>query len=85
MSAVVVDAVRTPIGKRTGGQWTLYSADLLVTTLKALVQRSGVEPEDIDQIVGGGVLQVGKCRSYNITTRTVGRLRSAHSVRPAPA
>ncbi|HEY3716435.1 MAG TPA: acetyl-CoA C-acyltransferase [Jatrophihabitantaceae bacterium] len=63
---VVVDAVRTPIGKRAGGLSGLHSADLLATTLSTLVRRCGLEPDTVEQIVGGCVSQVGM-QSYNVT------------------
>ena len=51
--AVIVDAVRTPIGKRNGALSGWHPADLLGHVLTALVQRSGVDPEIVDDVVGG--------------------------------
>lgn len=62
---VIIDAVRTPVGRRNGGLSSVHSADLLSGTLKALVQRSGVDPHEVGQVVGGCVSQVGM-QSFNI-------------------
>jgi acetyl-CoA C-acetyltransferase len=62
---VIVEAVRTPIGRRGGGLSTMHSADLLATTLKALIDRSGVDPAEVGQVVGGCVSQVGM-QAFNI-------------------
>jgi len=63
---VIVDAVRTPIGRRGGGLSSMHPADLLGAPLKALIERSGIDPNIIDQVVGGCVSQVGE-QSFNIT------------------
>jgi acetyl-CoA C-acetyltransferase len=63
---VIVEAVRTPIGRRGGGLSTMHSADLLATALRALVERSGIDPAAIGQVVGGCVSQVGM-QSFNVT------------------
>ena len=65
-SVVIVDAVRTPIGRRGGGLSTLHPAELLGIAQKALVERSGIDPSAIEQVVGGCVSQVGE-QSFNIT------------------
>jgi acetyl-CoA C-acetyltransferase len=62
---VVVDAVRTPIGRRGGGLSTCHPADLLATTLAALVERTGIDPARVGQVVGGCVTQVGE-QSFNV-------------------
>ena len=62
---VIVEAVRSPIGRRGGGLSTLHPADLLGMVQKALVERSGIDPAEVDQIVGGCVTQVGE-QSFNI-------------------
>ncbi|MFM7687791.1 MAG: steroid 3-ketoacyl-CoA thiolase, partial [Actinomycetota bacterium] len=56
---VIVDAVRTPIGKRGGGLSTLHPAEVLATVQKAIVERSGIDPALVGQVVGGCVSQVG--------------------------
>ncbi|HEY8059858.1 MAG TPA: beta-ketoacyl synthase N-terminal-like domain-containing protein, partial [Acidimicrobiales bacterium] len=63
--AVIVDTVRTPIGKRKGALATWHPTDLLGFTLNALVDRTGVDPENIDDVVGGCVSQVGE-QSNNV-------------------
>ncbi len=63
---VIVDAVRTPIGKRNGGLSTLHPADVLATVQKAIVERTGIDPTEIGQVVGGCVSQVGE-QAFNIT------------------
>jgi acetyl-CoA C-acetyltransferase len=62
---VIVEAVRTPIGRRGGGLSTMHSADLLATVLRAVVDRSGIDPAEVGQVVGGCVSQVGM-QSFNI-------------------
>jgi acetyl-CoA C-acetyltransferase len=63
---VIVDAVRTPIGKRNGGLSTLHPAQVLGTVQKAIVDRSGIDPSVVGQVVGGCVSQVGE-QAFNIT------------------
>ncbi len=56
---VVVESVRSPVGKRNGGLSGMHSADLLANVLGALVDRSGIDPNEVEQVVGGCVGQVG--------------------------
>jgi acetyl-CoA C-acetyltransferase len=63
---VIVEAVRSPIGRRRGGLAELHPADLLAHVVKAAVDRSGVPPEEVGQVVGGVVTQVGE-QCFNIT------------------
>src|SRR5215210_9572456 len=63
---VVVDAVRTPIGRRGGGLSTCHPADLLATVLARLVERTGVDAARVGQVVGGCVTQAGE-QSFNVT------------------
>ena len=63
---VIVDAVRTPIGKRNGGLSTLHPAEVLATVQKAIIDRTGIDPAAIEQVVGGCVSQVGE-QAFNIT------------------
>ena len=65
-NVVIVDAVRTPIGRRGGGLSTMHPAELLGTVQKALVERTAIDPSVIDQVVGGCVSQVGE-QSFNVT------------------
>ncbi len=64
-SVVIVDAVRTPIGRRGGGLSTMHPAELLGSVQRALVDRTGIDPSEIGQVVGGCVSQVGE-QSFNI-------------------
>jgi acetyl-CoA C-acetyltransferase len=63
---VIVEAVRTPIGKRNGGLSGMHSIDLLATAQRMLMERSGVDPADVGQVVGGCVDQVGM-QALNVT------------------
>jgi len=63
---VIIDAVRTPIGRRNGGLSTVHPADLLAGVLAELVQRTGIDPAAVGQVVGGCVSQVGE-QSFDIT------------------
>ena len=67
MSAVViVDAVRSPVGKRNGGLASVLPGDLLSDVFGALVRRSGIDSSNVGQVVGGCVSQVGP-QSGNVT------------------
>ncbi|MGW0554669.1 thiolase family protein [Streptomyces sp. NPDC002926] len=70
--AVIVEAVRTPIGKgKPGG--ALHDerpVDLLARTLASLVERAGIDPGLVDDVIGGCVTQVGD-QSLNITRHAV--------------
>ena len=44
---VIVEAVRTPVGRRNGGLSTIHSADLLANPLKAVIERSGIDPLEV--------------------------------------
>jgi acetyl-CoA C-acetyltransferase len=63
---VIVDAVRTPVGRRNGGLSTMHSADLLGVPFKALFERTGVDPSEVGQVVGGCVDQIGM-QAFNVT------------------
>lgn len=58
--AVIVEAVRTPVGKRGGGLAGVHSAELSAGVLNALVDRANVDPELIDDVIWGCVQQVGQ-------------------------
>jgi len=62
---VIVEAVRSAVGRRGGGLSTIESADLLGGVLSELVRRSGVDAADIGQVVGGCVNQVGM-QTFNV-------------------
>jgi len=61
----IVEACRSPIGRRGKGLAGLKPADLLGKVQKAALERSGIAPEAIDQVVGGCVSQVGE-QTFNI-------------------
>src|SRR6185503_17102797 len=63
---VIVEATRSPIGKRNGWLSGLHATELLGATQKALVEKAGVDAGDVEQIVGGCVTQFGE-QSNNIT------------------
>jgi acetyl-CoA acyltransferase len=63
--AVIVEAVRTPIGKRNGALSGVHAADLSALVLTELVDRTGIDPNVIDDVVWGCVSQVGD-QSSNI-------------------
>ena len=63
---VIVDAVRTAVGRRNGGLSSLHANDLLGTVQKAVLARTGVAPDAVEQVVGGCVGQVG-AQSSNVT------------------
>jgi acetyl-CoA C-acetyltransferase len=62
---VIVEAVRSPIGRRGGGLSTVHPAELLGAVQKAAVERAGIDPALVDQIVGGSVTQIGE-QAFNI-------------------
>lgn len=68
--AVIVEAVRTPIGKgRPGGALSgVHPVDLLAHSLAELIERTGIDPALVDDVIGGVVGQVGE-QSTNITRR----------------
>lgn len=57
--AYIVDAVRTPIGKKKGGLADVHPADLGAHVIKALVERTGIDPADVDDVVFGCVDAIG--------------------------
>jgi acetyl-CoA C-acetyltransferase len=63
---VIVEAVRTPIGKRNGGLSGMHSIDLLAAAQRAVIERSGIDPAEVGQVVGGCVSQVGM-QALNVT------------------
>jgi acetyl-CoA acetyltransferase family protein len=63
--AVVVEAVRSPVGKRNGGLSSVHAADLSAVVLTELAERTGIDPGIIDDVVWGCVSQVGD-QSSNI-------------------
>ncbi|MCP9622170.1 thiolase family protein [Nocardia otitidiscaviarum] len=68
--AVIVEAVRTPVGKGkpTGALHGVHPVDLLAHSLREVVARSGIDPELIDDVIGGVVTAVGE-QGSNLTRR----------------
>ncbi|TWP54108.1 steroid 3-ketoacyl-CoA thiolase [Lentzea tibetensis] len=65
-SPVIVEAVRTPIGKRNGWLSGLHAAELLGAAQRGLVDRTGIDASCVEQVIGGSVTQAGE-QSNNIT------------------
>jgi len=64
--AVIVDAVRTPVGKRYGALSGLHPAELLGAVHRALIERNGLAAETVEQVIGGCVTQAGE-QANNVT------------------
>ena len=65
-TAVIVEAVRTPIGRRGGALSGLHAAEILGVAQAALVDRAGIDPAAVEQVAGGCVTQAGE-QSSNVT------------------
>ncbi|WP_116247021.1 thiolase family protein [Nocardiopsis sp. FIRDI 009] len=70
--AVIVDAVRTPVGKGkpTGALHEVNAVDLLAHSLRALIERTGLDPALVDDVIGGVVTQHGE-QAANMTRRAL--------------
>ncbi|HEY7402435.1 MAG TPA: thiolase family protein [Candidatus Angelobacter sp.] len=68
--AVIIDAVRTPLGRRDGMLKSWHPADLLGFTLRGLVERNKLDPALIDDVIAGCVGQVGE-QSLNVARNAV--------------
>src|SRR3989442_8564889 len=68
--AVIVEAVRTPVGRRGGRLKDWHPVDLLAQTLAALVQRTGIDPGKVEDVIVGCVMQVGE-QSLNVGRNAV--------------
>jgi acetyl-CoA acyltransferase len=68
--AVIVEAVRTPVGRRNGALSGIHPADLSAHVLSALAERSGVDPALVDDVVWGCVSQVGE-QTFDIARTAV--------------
>src|ERR1700712_1245063 len=68
--AVIVEAVRTPIGKRNGGLSGVHPVDLSAHLLRALVERTGIDPALVDEVIWGCVGQVGE-QTFDIARNAV--------------
>src|SRR5215467_11461956 len=65
-TAVIVEAVRTPIGRRRGALAGLHPADLLGHAQTSLLERAGIDPAEVEQVAGGCVTQAGE-QAGNVT------------------
>ena len=63
---LILDAVRSAIGRRNGALSKVHANDLLGTVQKAIIERTGIDPMTVDHVVGGCVQQVG-AQSANVT------------------
>lgn len=68
--AVIVAAVRTPVGRRKGALSTTHPVELSAHVLRALADRSGVDPEQVDDVIWGCVQQIG-AQSFNLGRNAV--------------
>ena len=59
-SAVIVDAVRTPLGRRNGGLKDVHPVDLAAHVIRTIVERNGLDPALVDDVIMGCVMQVGE-------------------------
>jgi acetyl-CoA acyltransferase len=64
-NAVIVDAVRTPVGRRNGVLKDIHAVDLAAMPLEALVSRNDLDPSLVEDVMMGNVSQVGE-QAYNI-------------------
>ena len=69
-TAVIVDTIRTPLGRRNGRLKDWHPVDLAGETLGALVSRTGIDPGIVDDVVMGCVMQVGE-QGVNIARNAV--------------
>src|SRR5258708_5254531 len=65
-TAVIVEAVRTPIGKRNGNLSGMHAAEILGAAQRGLVEQAGIEPALVEQIAAGWVTQAGE-QSTDVT------------------
>ncbi len=70
VTAVIVDAIRTPLGRRNGKLKGWHPVDLAAETLKALIDRTGIDPGLVDDVVMGCVMQVGE-QAFNVGRNAV--------------
>src|SRR5579884_2660266 len=68
--AVIVDAIRTPLGRREGKLSKWHPVDLLAHTLCGLIERNKLNPAQIDDVIAGCVMQVGE-QSVNVARNAV--------------
>ncbi|MGW6032728.1 thiolase family protein [Gordonia terrae] len=68
--AVIIEAVRTPHGRRNGALAGWHPVDLLAETLTAVIDRSGIDPAIVDDVIAGCVIQIGE-QAVNIGRNAV--------------
>ena len=68
--AVIIDAVRTPVAKRNGSLASVHPADLSAHVLRGLIERTGLEPGLVDDVIWGCVSQVGE-QAFDIARTAV--------------
>ncbi|MBW0091195.1 thiolase family protein [Pseudonocardia sp. KRD-184] len=68
--AVIVEAVRTPVGKRNGGLSGVHPADLSAHVLRSLAGRTGIDPSVVDDVIWGCVSQIGE-QTFDIARTAV--------------
>jgi len=69
-AAVIVDAIRSPLGKRNGQLKNWHPVDLVAEVMSKLVERTGIDPATIDDVVMGCVTQVGE-QGINVARNAV--------------
>ena len=62
---VIVEAARTPLGRKNGALASVHPVDLLAAAQRAVVERSGIDPAAVGQVVGGCVTQTGE-QTFNV-------------------
>ena len=70
VTAVIVDAIRTPLGRRNGKLKNWHPVDLAAETLKALIDRTGIDAGLVDDVIMGCVMQVGE-QAFNVGRNAV--------------
>ncbi len=70
VTAVIVDAIRSPLGKRNGRMKNWHPVDLAAEVMSKLIERTGLDPASIDDVVMGCVMQVGE-QSLNVARNAV--------------
>ena len=69
-TAVIVDAIRTPLGKRNGKLKDWHPVDLVSETMRTIIERTGIDPALVDDVIMGCVMQVGE-QGVNIARNAV--------------
>lgn len=80
--AVIVEAVRTPVGRRRGVLSGLHPAELLGAVQQEVVARAGVAPDQVGQVIGGCVTQAGSSPTTSPAPR--GCTAACRTPPPAP-